>query len=180
MAARVYNAAEFKQDLYDRITGDGEVILLLSNTAYGDIPHSIWHYVASSTATDDFANGIVQPTLQTGSGRWIRLYKWATVATTGDYNDLLNKPSASKKVETFAGTTNASGNYTVTFGAAYAATPNIQANIIGGSNTNLIKITAVSTTGFTVNVVNRTDVVGLLPAYANVNGASVQALITEA
>lgn len=87
--------------------------------------------------------------------------------------------SRSKKQETFSGTTNSSGNYTVTFGAAYSVAPNIQANIIGGTNTNLIKITSVSTTGFTVNVVNRTDVVGLLPSYANVNGAAVDVLITE-
>ncbi len=84
-----------------------------------------------------------------------------------------------KRRETYSGTTNASGNYVVTFGTAYAAAPNIQANIIGGTNTNLIKITAVSTTGFTVNVVTRVDVVGLLPSYNNVNGAAVDVLITE-
>lgn len=128
----------------------------------------------------------------------------STVATSGSYTDLSSKPSIPsaqiqsdwtqassgsldfiknkptlKKQETFSGTTNASGNYTVTFGASYSVAPNIQANIIGGSNTNLIKITSVSTTGFTVNVVNRTDVVGLLPSYANVNGASVDVICTE-
>lgn len=93
MAARVYNASEFKQDLYDRITTNGEVMLLMSDTAYGDIPHSVWQYNTSSTATDDFVNGVVQPTLQTGSGRWLRLYYFSTVATSGAYNDLSGKPS---------------------------------------------------------------------------------------
>lgn len=79
----------------------------------------------------------------------------------------------------YSGTTNASGLFTVTFGTAYASTPNIQANIINGSDTQNIRTTSVSTTGFTVLVRNRVDVVGLLPSWQNVNGASVHILITE-
>jgi hypothetical protein len=89
--------------------------------------------------------------------------------------------TAAKKVETFLGTTDASGNYTVTYGTAYTATPDVQPQIQAGSSsdTRTIRITASSTTGFTVNVRNRTDVVGLLPTYANVSGASVGVLVTE-
>lgn len=87
--------------------------------------------------------------------------------------------TGSKRIETYSGTTNAGGNYSTTFPIAYSVAPNIQANIINGTNTNLIKITSISTTGFTVNVVNRTDALGLLPTYANVNGAAVDVLITE-
>jgi len=105
----------------------------------------------------------------------------ATVATTGAYSDLTGKPTIPtlKRQETYSGTSNSSGNYTVTFGTAYSVAPNIQANIIGGTNTQTIKITSVSTTGFTVNVTNRNEVLGLLPTYTNVNGASVDVLITE-
>lgn len=102
MAAQVYNGADFKQDLYDRITGDGELMLLQSNTTLGDSTHSIWQYVASSTATDDFANGVVKPTLQGGSGRWLRRYKWAIVATSGNYSDLSGTPNLSTVATTGA------------------------------------------------------------------------------
>lgn len=85
----------------------------------------------------------------------------------------------SKRVETYSGTSNGSGNYTVTFATAFAVAPNIQANIVNGSNTQIMKITSVSTTGFTVNVTNRTDVLGLLPSYSNVSAASVDVVVTE-
>lgn len=84
-----------------------------------------------------------------------------------------------KKVETYSGTTDASGIYTATFGTAYSVAPNIQANIINGTDTQFIRITSVSTTGFTVLVRNRTDIAGLLPTFSNVNGASVDVLITQ-
>lgn len=165
MAVRIYNGIEFKADLYTRITSNGEFELLLCNTTLGDQEHQLWQYDDSSILGDDFANGVIKPTLiaTTDPGRWLLRYRYAS----------------GKKIENFSGTTNSSGNYTVVFTTAYPATPNIQANIIGGSNTDKIKITSITTTGFTVNVVNRTDTLGLLPSYANVNGASVQALVTQ-
>lgn len=87
--------------------------------------------------------------------------------------------SSGKRMETYSGTSNGSGVYTVTFGTAYSAAPNIQANLINGTDTQSTRITAISTTGFTVLVRNRTDVIGLLPSYANVSGASIDVLITE-
>jgi len=84
-----------------------------------------------------------------------------------------------KRTEPYSGTTNGSGVYAVTFSVAYSVAPNIQANIIGGTNTNIIKITSVTTTGFTVTVVNRVDVLGLLPTYSNVSGANVDVAIFE-
>lgn len=156
-------SAQVKADLVNFSSAiDGQGYLLLGESTMGDVPTRVYFYDSASTATADGENVLAA----TGMGGTGRFHK--------------NQTASIKKVETFAGTTNSSGNYTISFGTAYAATPNIQANLIGGTNTNLIKITSVSTTGFTVNVVNRTDVVGLLPSYANVNGASVQALITEA
>jgi microcystin-dependent protein len=93
MAVHVYNEADLKADLYARIPGDGEYELLSGDTSLGDIPPSLWQYDASSSATDDFANGVIKPTAQMGNGRWLRRYKAAVVATTGAYSDLSGLPT---------------------------------------------------------------------------------------
>lgn len=101
---------------------------------------------------------------------------------SGSYNDLSNKPKIST---TYSGTTNSSGIYTVTFSQVYSVAPNIQANITNQGSTNqFIRITSVTTTGFTVHVFQRnsinllgTDV--LLFSTSNVNEASVDVVITE-
>lgn len=103
---------------------------------------------------------------------------FATVSTSGSYLDLSNRPTI-KRQETYSGTTNASGQYIVTFGTAFAVAPNIQANIVGATDTQNIRITSVSTTGFTVLVRNRVDVIGLLPTWNNVTGATVDILVTD-
>jgi hypothetical protein len=72
MPTRPYNASDNKADLYNRITTDGEYELLVSDTTVGDIPFSLWQYDVNSSASDDFANGVIKPTLQTGNGRWLR------------------------------------------------------------------------------------------------------------
>lgn len=79
---------------------------------------------------------------------------------------------------TYSGTTGAAGTYTVTFPTAYSVAPNVQANIIGATDTQNIRTTAVSTTSVTILVRNRVDVVGLLPTWGNVTGASVDILVT--
>lgn len=131
----------------------------------------------------------------------------ATVATSGNYSDLTSKPTipaaqlqadwnqsnsglldyiknkptipTAKRIETYLGSTDSSGNYTVTYATSFASVPDIQPQLQGGSNTQLIKITSTTTSGFTVNVQNRTDTLGLLPSYAAVSGASVGVLVTE-
>lgn len=90
-----------------------------------------------------------------------------------------NKPASLKHQETYSGTTSGSGTYTVTFPTAYVVAPNIQANIINATDTQSLRITSVSTTGFTVLARNRTDTLGLLPSYANLNGAAVDVVVTE-
>lgn len=89
--------------------------------------------------------------------------------------------SKTKRQETYSGTTDSSGNYTVTFGTAYSVAPNIQANPIGGSTENFLKIVSISTTGFTTNVFQRANVLSLALSTATtaVSGASVDVLITE-
>lgn len=93
MGVHVYNQADLKADLYARIPGDGEYEFLSGDTILGDIPPSLWQYDASSSATDNFAGGVIQPTAQMGNGRWLRRYKAAVVATSGAYSDLSGTPS---------------------------------------------------------------------------------------
>jgi hypothetical protein len=160
--------AEFKSDLinYNGAT-DRQAYILLGETTLKDTPVRIYYYDASSTATADGED--VVTAVGMGVGRFIK-------APIQEFNP--GVPSF-KRQETYSGSTNGSGVYTVTFGTSYSVAPNIQASIVGGSNTNILKVTSVSTTGFTITVVNRTDVLGLLPTYSNVSGALVDVLVTE-
>lgn len=91
-----------------------------------------------------------------------------------------NRTWTFKRQETYAGTTNASGLYTVAYGTAYSTTPNVQFQIgTGGNNKETILLTSSTTTGFTCYVQLRTDVLGLLPSYSNVSGRNVSVLVTE-
>lgn len=133
----------------------------------------------------------------------------SSVATSGDYNDLSNKPTipsaqiqsdwtqtnnaladfvknkpALKRVDTYLGTSDASGNYTVTYGTAFSTTPDVQPQLQAGTVNQMVRITASSTTGFTVNVTQRAvlTILGLdvLAGTATaVNGASVGVLVTS-
>lgn len=93
--------------------------------------------------------------------------------------------TAGKRQELYSGTTNASGVYTVTFGTSFSAAPNIQACVTNQSVTNQgLRVTSISTTGFTINVFQRnsvnllaTDL--LLSSTVNVNGATVDVIVTE-
>lgn len=119
--------------------------------------------------TGDITNGIVL-----GPHQWVRVnaaetaFEPVTIET-------------SKRVETYTGTSDGSGNYTVTYATAFSTTPDVQPQIqaSSSSDTRTVRITTSSTTGFTINVRNRTDVLGLLPTYANVSGASVGVLVTD-
>jgi len=142
---------------------DNQQIQIIGHTTMFDTTPEQWYWNPTSTAVDN-GTTVIKPNLTPSSGRWLLFYKI---------------PSTAKRQETFSGTTNASGIYTVTFGTAYSVAPNIQANIINATDTQNIRITSISTTGFTVLVRNRTDVIGLLPNYSNVNGALVDVLINQ-
>lgn len=152
---------------------------------YGDIPSNIGMSAgmsirrnAANTAFESyfpfshsFYDLIELPSLQAD---------WNQV-DTGAFDYVKNKPTipTAKRSETYLGSSNSSGNYTVSYATAFTATPDVQPQLQAGTPTQTIRITASSTTGFTVNVQSRTDVIGLLPSYANVNGASVGVLVTE-
>lgn len=113
------------------------------------------------------------------------------VGTAGSYGyvttDSKGRVISGKRLEPYSGTTNASGNYTVTFATPYSVIPNVQASISNQSNVqHQIRVAAVSTTGFTVNVNSRnTAFLSLLgldiltSGTTNVSGATVQVLVTE-
>lgn len=78
----------------------------------------------------------------------------------GDYNSLSNKPviPTVRRVETFSGVTDVGGNYTVTYSTAYPAIPHITPQLTSALPTQVVRITASTTLGFTVNVTNRASV----------------------
>lgn len=82
-----------------------------------------------------------------------------------------------KRIETYNGSTNASGDYTVTYPVAFSAVPNVHAQLLTTVVTNIPLLTASTTTGFTIHVQNRVDVLGLLPSFPVVNGAAVSVTV---
>lgn len=110
-----------------------------------------------------------------------------SLTTTGSGNATYNSstgvlniptPVIAKVPTPYTGVTNSSGLYTVIFPVAYSVAPNIQVNLIGGTNKETW-ITTSSATGFTIKVESRNDVLGLLPTYSLVNGRTVDVLVTE-
>lgn len=90
---------------------------------------------------------------------------------------------ADKRIETFLGTTDGSGNYTVTYSPSYSVTPDVQPQLQAGTPSQVVRITSSTNTGFTVTVTNRASVTllgieVLLAATTPVSGASVGVLVT--
>lgn len=77
----------------------------------------------------------------------------------------------------YSGSTNGSGVYSVTYGAAYGAKPALVFSVEGGTNKDTSVLTS-TTTGFSILVERRTDVLGLLPSYAVVSGLNVNVLVS--
>lgn len=88
-----------------------------------------------------------------------------------------------RKTETFLGTTDASGNYTITFANTYSTAPDVQPQIIGGTFNQSVRVVSVSTTGCVVqaaqrNLVTLLSIEVLLGATVNLVGASVTVQVT--
>lgn len=86
-------------------------------------------------------------------------------------SQILNKPVK------YTGTTNGSGIYAVTYAVAYSVKPHVVLTVEGGTNKDTEILTS-STTGFSIMVERRTDVLGLLPSYAAVSGLTVNVTVT--
>lgn len=197
MAIRVYNAAEVAADLFGRTLGTTELEILLGDNAAWDTQATLWMYDPTSTALDNWTGSaltstVIKPTSIThpAPGRWLKKQNVANASgTTAQYirgdGSLATFPTApGKRIETYLGTTDGSGNYTVTYGTAFSSTPDVQPQLQSGTTSQLVRITSTSTTGFTVQVTNRASVTllgieVLLAATTAVSGASVGVLVTQ-
>lgn len=88
-----------------------------------------------------------------------------------------------RKVETFLGTSDASGNYTITFANTYTTPPDVQPQLIGGTFNQMVRVVSVSNTGCVVqaaqrNLVTLLSVEVLLGATVNLVGASISVQVT--
>lgn len=93
-------------------------------------------------------------------------------SATSGVSQILNKPAK------YSGTTNGSGVYAVTYGSAYSVKPHIVFSVEGGTNKDTTVLTSTTTTGFSILVERRSDVIGLLPTYAAVSGITVNVTVT--
>lgn len=153
-----------------------------SGTGVINVPLTVTSIGLTST---DFA---ISGTPVTGSGNIVANLNTSGI-TAGNYGitTFTSKGIATsgKRLELYSGTTNASGVYTVTFSSAFGAAPNIQASMTNQSAVNqYLRISAVSTTGFTINVFSRSTltVLGidlLSSAVTNVNAVPVDVSVTE-
>lgn len=155
---------------------------VIANTSSGSVS-------SVGVSSSDFA---VSGSPVTGSGN-ITLNLNTTGVSAGAYGvvtvDNKGRVSDGKRIEAYSGTTNGSGLYNVTFGTPYSVAPNIQAQMIGGTDFHFFRIVSVSTTGFSVYAYSRSAVtslpiigaiVGLLGSTATaLSGANIDAVITE-
>ncbi len=90
-----------------------------------------------------------------------------------------------KRIETYSGTTDASGNYTVVFATPFTAAPHVNpVTFPAADSTTRVRVTAASTTGFTVKTEKNPsiDVLGiavLQVGTANVASVPVRVLVIE-
>lgn len=91
--------------------------------------------------------------------------------------------TALRRVETFLGTTDASGNITITFANTYTTAPDVQPQIVGGTFNQFVRIVSVSTTQAVIQVAQRNtatllSIEVLLGTTVVVSGASVTVQVT--
>lgn len=99
---------------------------------------------------------------------------------TGDVN--LNIPTE-KRIETYLGVTDSSGNYKVTYQTPYTTVPDIQPQLQSGTSSQVVRITSNTVDGFIVNVTDRPSTTLLavevqLASTTPVRDASISVLVT--
>lgn len=140
------------------------------------------------TNTNQLTNGSGYITSSALSGYALTssLSNYATTASLSGYATTASLTSATsglRKVETFLGTSDASGNITITFANTYTTPPDVQPQIIGGTFNQQVRVVSVSNTGCVVqaaqrNVVTLLSTEVLLGATVSLAGASVTVQVT--
>jgi hypothetical protein len=129
---------------------------------------------AGQTTVTSNANSFIintsVPTYSIVQGQGVNLSQSGTTYTV----------SLTKRQETYSASTATTGIVTITYGAAYSVTPNVQLQMgVGATNKYTCTPISSSTTGCSYRVEVRNDLLGLVPTYSNVSGQSVDFLITE-
>lgn len=152
--------------------------VVLSNTDVGAAAISHTH------AISDITN--LQTTLD-AKANTSTLSSYATTASLSNYATtaaLNNALVGMRKVETFLGTTDALGNYTITFANTYTTPPDVQPQIVGGLFSQFVRIVSVSNTQAVIQAAQRSTatVLGLevlLGATTAITGASISVQVTS-
>lgn len=117
-----------------------------------------------------------------------RMFAWVTDRPGGAgymTSDGSSWLSISKRVETYSGTTNGSGDYTVVFSPAFSATPNVQpVTYPSADSVTRVRVTAADQNGFTIRAeknitVNLLAVDLLSLGVAGVASVPVRVLVVE-
>lgn len=146
-----------------------------SATSSGLLSSTLWSKLVSLTNYSDASatsSGLLSSTL------YSKLVALPTTFFDGTWASLIGKPTF-KRQETYNGTTNGSGVYTVTFSTPYATVPDVQPTWVGMTDNQQVRLTSVSTSSFSVLARTRTDIAGLLPTFANTASAPIGVLVTE-
>ena len=140
------------------------------------------------TNTNQLINGSGYITSSALSGYALTssLSNYATIASLSAYATTASLTAATsglRKVETFLGTSDASGNITINFANTYTTPPDVQPQIIGGTFNQMVRVVSVSNTGCVVqaaqrNLVTLLSVEVLLGATVNLVGASITVQVT--
>lgn len=158
-------------------------------TGLGSRLDSISTSLAGKQSTGNYLTGITSTQVNTALG-FTPISKASTdllykpIGYVPSWAEISGKPTA-KRTETYSGVTNASGVFTVTFPVPFTTIPSVQASIPNQLNTNqMIRVSNVSLTGFTVNVFQRAAVTllsveVLLAATTNVPAIPVDVLVIE-
>lgn len=113
-------------------------------------------------------------------GNVISLPNIITAGTGGIVTiDATGRITSFKRQETYRGTTNASGLYTVTYANAFSVAPTVVPSFITTDPRDVAMVISSTTTGFTIQVQRRVDVVGLLPSYSNRASVTVDVNVNE-
>jgi hypothetical protein len=146
-------------------------------------------YVTTAAQTSVLTNYVTNTALTNGLATKANTSHTHVIAdVTGLQNALDAKASANsliglRKVETFLGVSDASGNLTITFANTYTTPPDVQPQLVGATFNQFVRIVSVSNTGCVINAGQRNlatllGIEVLLAATVVLAGASITIQVT--